>query len=42
MNPFEKTYGSDYLRKPLPILLILSIALTAGHLTATKGLVAMR
>ncbi|WP_435624551.1 hypothetical protein [Flagellimonas sp.] len=40
MNPFEKTQGSDYLRKPLPILLILSIAITAGHLTATKGLVA--
>ena len=40
MNPFEKTHGSDYLRKPLPILLILSIAITAGHLTATKGLVA--
>ncbi|TAI47154.1 O-antigen ligase family protein [Flagellimonas allohymeniacidonis] len=28
------------MRKPLPILIILSVALTAGHLTATRGLVA--
>ena len=40
MNPFEKTQGSDYLRKPLPILLLLSVVLATGHLTATKGLVA--
>ena len=40
MNPFETTQGSDYLRKPLPILLLLSIIVTTAHLTATKGLVA--
>ncbi|MEM6863820.1 MAG: O-antigen ligase domain-containing protein [Bacteroidota bacterium] len=40
MNPFEKTQGSDYLRKPLPILLLFSVVLATGHLTATKGLVA--
>ncbi|WP_420402007.1 hypothetical protein [Flagellimonas sp.] len=40
MNPFETTQGSDYLRKPLPILLLLSVVVTTAHLTATKGLVA--
>ncbi|MEX0359869.1 MAG: hypothetical protein AB3N10_02670, partial [Allomuricauda sp.] len=40
MNPFETTQGSDYLRKPLPILLLLSVVITTAHLTATKGLVA--
>ncbi len=40
MNPFETTSGSDYLRKPLPILMLLSVVLTTAHLTATQGLVA--
>ncbi|TMU54523.1 O-antigen ligase family protein [Flagellimonas algicola] len=40
MNPFETIQGSDYLRKPLPILLLLSVVVTTAHLTATKGLVA--
>lgn len=40
MNPFETTSGSDYLRKPLPVLVLLSIVLTTAHLTATRGLVA--
>ncbi len=40
MNPFESTHGSDYLKKPLPILVLLSVVLTTAHLTATKGLVA--
>ncbi|MEM8762254.1 MAG: O-antigen ligase domain-containing protein [Bacteroidota bacterium] len=39
MHTFQTTSGSDYLKKPLPILLLLSIALTTGHLTATRGLV---
>nr|WP_299074143.1 O-antigen ligase family protein [uncultured Allomuricauda sp.] len=40
MNTFETTQGSDYLKKPLPILMLLSVVFTAAHLTATKGLVA--
>ncbi len=40
MNPFESTHGSDYLKKPLPVLVLLSVVLTTAHLTATKGLVA--
>ena len=39
MHTFQTTSGSDYLKKPLPILLLLSIAITTGHLTATRGLV---
>ncbi|MCL6267160.1 hypothetical protein [Flagellimonas myxillae] len=40
MNPFETTNGSDYLRKPLPILVLLSLVFCTAHLTATRGLVA--
>ncbi|MEM9649101.1 MAG: O-antigen ligase domain-containing protein [Bacteroidota bacterium] len=40
MHTFETTSGSDLLRKPLPILILLSVVLTTAHLTATKGLVA--
>lgn len=40
MNPFETTHGSDYLRKPLPILVLLSVVFVTAHLTATRGLVA--
>lgn len=39
-NPFYKTYGTDYLREPLPILILLSVAFAVAHLTATKGIVA--
>ncbi len=40
MNPFHKTYGTDYLKKPLPIAILLSICITCAHLTASKGLIA--
>ncbi|MEM8998919.1 MAG: O-antigen ligase family protein [Bacteroidota bacterium] len=40
MNPFYKTYGTDYLKEPLPIVILFSIAIACAHLTATKGLVA--
>ena len=40
MNPFERTYGTDHLKQPLPIAILLSIAVLSAHLTATKGLVA--
>ncbi|WP_350291519.1 O-antigen ligase family protein [uncultured Croceitalea sp.] len=39
MNPFHKTYGTDYLKEPLPIAILLSMTITCAHLTATKGLV---
>ncbi|MEO9513144.1 MAG: O-antigen ligase family protein [Flavobacteriaceae bacterium] len=40
MDTFATTHGSDYLKKPIPILLLLSVVLTTAHLTATKGLIA--
>ncbi len=40
MNPFLRTYGADHMRKPVPVLLLLSVVLLTAHLTATKGLVA--
>lgn len=40
MNPFERTYGTDHLRQPLPIAILLSIAVLSAQLTASKGLVA--
>lgn len=40
MNPFERTYGTDHLKQPLPLAILLSVALLSAHLTATKGLVA--
>ena len=40
MNLFERTYGTDHLKRPLPIAIVLSIAVLSAHLTATKGLVA--
>ncbi|MEM1336764.1 MAG: O-antigen ligase family protein [Bacteroidota bacterium] len=40
MNPFERTYGTDHLKHPLPIAILLSIAVLSAHLTASKGLVA--
>lgn len=39
-NPFYRTYGTDWLKEPLPILILISFALGVGHLTATKGLIA--
>lgn len=39
MNPFSATYGSDTLRQPIPIVLLLAISLVIGYLTATRGLV---
>lgn len=39
-NTFDKVYGTELLRKPLPLLLLFSVLLACGHLTATKGLVA--
>jgi len=40
VNPFERTYGTDHLKQPLPLAILLSVALLSAHLTATKGLVA--
>ena len=40
MNPFERTYGTDLLKQPLPLAILLSVCLLSAHLTATKGLVA--
>ncbi len=40
MNTFHKTYGTDHLRRPLPIAILFSIIIACGLLTATKGLVA--
>ena len=40
MNVFYKTYGTDWLHRPLPIVLLLSVVVACAHLTATKGLVA--
>lgn len=39
MNPFHKTYGTDYLKEPLPIAILLSLTIACAHLTATKGLI---
>lgn len=40
MNVFHRTHGTDWLHKPLPILLLLSLVVACGHLTASKGVVA--
>ncbi|WP_394746712.1 O-antigen ligase family protein [Spongiimicrobium salis] len=40
MNPFYKTYGTDHLREPLPIAILLSLCVACAHLTASKGIVA--
>ncbi len=40
MNPFERTYGTDHLKQPLPVAILLSVAILSAHLTASKGLVA--
>ncbi|WP_350284721.1 O-antigen ligase family protein [uncultured Croceitalea sp.] len=39
MNPFQKTYGTDHLKEPLPIAILLSLCVACAHLTASKGLV---
>ena len=39
MNPFHKTYGTDYLKEPLPIAILLSLTIACAHLIATKGLI---
>jgi len=38
VNAFEQTYGTDLLRKPLPIAVIFSAVLISAHLIAAKGL----
>ncbi|GLB51327.1 hypothetical protein NBRC110019_03660 [Neptunitalea chrysea] len=38
MNAFERTYGPDLLKKPIPITILVSIAVCIGLLTASKGL----
>ena len=40
MNTFQRTYGQDLLRKPIPILMLFSLAICSALLIATKGLIA--
>ncbi|NNM17459.1 MAG: O-antigen ligase domain-containing protein, partial [Croceitalea sp.] len=40
MNAFQRTYGTDHLREPLPIAILLSICITSALLVVSKGLVA--
>ncbi|WP_190810949.1 O-antigen ligase [Flagellimonas sp. S3867] len=40
MNPFERTYGQDLLKKPLPILTLFSLAIASALLIASKGIIA--
>jgi len=40
MNPVLTTSGAEKMRKPIPIVLLLSVVLLTAHLTATRGLVA--
>ncbi|SFU46630.1 hypothetical protein SAMN05216480_104138 [Pustulibacterium marinum] len=39
MNPFEKTYGPDLLKKPIPVAILISIAVCFSLLTVSKGIV---
>lgn len=38
-TPFDRTYGTDLLRKPLPLLILFSVGLAFAHLIATKGII---
>lgn len=40
MSNFHRTYGTDLLREPLPILILLSIIVSCALLIASKGLIA--
>ena len=40
MNPFHRTYGTDLLKKPVPIVTLFSMTFLSAHLIATKGLIA--
>ena len=40
MNVFYKTHGTDHLKEPLPIVILLSLCVACAHLTASKGIVA--
>lgn len=39
MNSFEQPYGADILKKPIPVLILISIAVCFALLTAAKGLI---
>ncbi|MFI2743097.1 O-antigen ligase family protein [Zhouia sp. PK063] len=38
MNTFNKTYGADHLKQPIPVAILLSIGICFAALTATKGI----
>ncbi|MGD1947124.1 MAG: O-antigen ligase family protein [Croceivirga sp.] len=38
MNPFQRTYGTDLLREPIPLLLLFSVVFFCAKLTAVLGL----
>lgn len=40
MNTFQRTYGQDLLKKPIPILMLFSLAICSALLIASKGLIA--
>lgn len=40
MNPFLKLQGTDRLKEPIPLLMLLSLVVLSAYLTATKGIVA--
>lgn len=40
MSNFHRTYGTDLLKEPLPILILLSIVVSSALLIASKGLIA--
>ena len=37
--PFNRTYGTDLMRKPIPLLIMFSTAFAFAHLIATKGMI---
>lgn len=40
MNLYNKTYGTDLLKKPFPLFVLLCVLLFCGYVTAKMGLVA--
>lgn len=38
MNTFERAYGADILKKPLPLVILFSMLICFAVLTATKGM----
>jgi len=40
VNTFQTISGTEHLRRPLPLLLLFSLVIACGHLTASKGLIA--